>query len=295
VSPTTEFPFGTAAPRDLQYILSDNAAYVLVQYWEGSAQPKATAYKLDPPTFRILDSFPIDGGPYVQLTSATIGGGTQYTNHALGDTSEISYGALGGWTADAPRVQLAATSTTPETRWPKRRGIAGRRDGSNPRLGIFVKGQFVIAPFFHTSLRIVPRNQTRWARTPGFHLDSAGNWFLTIGAESSTNNCSGDLVSDLNRPSDLNTDILIYLERLPYPSNDEEAIVQRLLESDTNYTDSLAYACNPRRDDIFYNSNSYTHGLINRVELPSPVTTEVLRPVHLGWSKPVSADEFDLP
>jgi hypothetical protein len=140
----------------------------------------------------------------------------------------------------------------------------------------------------------VPRDQNRWAEKPGFHRDSAGYWFLTIGAESSTNNCSGDLVSNLNRPSDLSTDILIYLERLSYPLRDEEIIVRSLLESDANYSDTLAYSCNPRKDDIFYNSNSYAHGLINKAGLPSPLTPEVLRPVHFGWSKPVPPEEFDV-
>jgi hypothetical protein len=292
-SPTVDLPFGSVAARDLQYVLGDDAAHMLVQYWEGSGTIGAKAYKLNPTSLGILDSFDLAGGPYAQLTSAMAGGGILYTSHALNDTFQIGYGVLGGWVNSAPVVQTATATTPGDTNWPQRRGVTNRRDASNPRLGIFVKGQFVIAPFFHTSLRIVPRDQTRWAGTPGFQKDSFGAWYVTIGAESDTENCSGVLLSDLNRPSDINPDILIYRERLSYSLNDEETIVSALLQADDNYLDELFYACRPSAVDDTYNSNSYTHGLLNKAGLPSPVTPYLLPYVHLGWRRPVPSFEFD--
>ena len=293
-SPTTTLPFATAAARDLQYVLSDNAAYVLVQYWEGAGTSGAKIYKLNPETLGILDVFDLTGGPYVQLTAAIGGGGALYTTHQMGDASQVGYRLLSGWSGTTPVVQVGATAETAQTLWPNRRGMNARHHAPNLRFGISVKGQFVVAPIIHTSLHVVPRNQTLWANQPGFLVDSAGTWFLTIGAESSTNSCSGELVSDLNRASDLDPDIAIYRERLSYQAGQEDRMIQRLLLSDNNYTDDLPYACKPTLEDFFYNSNSYTHGLLNKVGLLSPLTPELLRPLHWGWKKPVESEEFDV-
>src|SRR5205814_847300 len=110
--------------------------------------------------------------------------------------------------------------------WPYRRGFGGRRDGGNPRLGIFVKAQpvFPPAPFLHTTVRVVPRDQTRWAATPGFIQNPFGDWYLTMGAESNpSSGCSGLLQSELNRLSDLDPTNFAYRERLAYSQLDEEA------------------------------------------------------------------------
>jgi hypothetical protein len=139
---------------------------------------------------------------------------------------------------------------------------------------------------------VIPRNQTLWAGHPGFIQDASGTWFLTIGAESSSNDCGGDLVSDLNRSSDLNPDIAIYRERLSYPLGQEDEIIRGLLSADANYTDDLPYACRPSFNDLSYNSNSYSHGMLDVVGIAPPLPPFLLPYLHWGWRKPVPAEEF---
>ncbi len=300
-SPTMELPFGTLAARELQYVLSDDAAYILLQYWEGSGQPGGKWFEVNPVTLGILDSLSLTGGPNLQMTDAQDGGGALFTSHSQGDASSIGWGLLAGWSGDTPVVQAAATVTVADTKWPHRRGVSGRNDASNPRLGIFVKAQPVVAlvapsPFLHTSVRIVPRDQRRWAGAPDFRQNPFGEWYLTIGAESDpAGQCSGLLKSDLNRPDDLNPTNFIYRERLQYPDADEAAIILGLLNADDNYGDDLAYQCFPALVPGTYNSNSYTHGLLNKVGLPSPVTPYLAPYLHPGWQTPVPSSEFDAP
>jgi Concanavalin A-like lectin/glucanases superfamily/Bacterial Ig-like domain/IPT/TIG domain len=294
-SPPNDLPFGTLAARDLQYVLSDNAGYALVQYWEGSGRTGARAFKINPASLAILDSFDLSGGPNVQLTSAVSGGGTLYTSHVLNDTFQIGYGALAGWVDAAPIVQTAATVTDAETTWPHRRGVTSRRDASNPRLGIFVKAQWVVPPIplLHTSMRVVPKNQALWAGAPGFIQNLFGDWYLTLAAESSTGGCSGLLKSDVNRPEDLDVSNFVYRERLQYSLHDEAVIINGLLQSDFNYQDQLNYACLTTEFLNTYNSNSYTHGLLDKVGLPSPIAPFLTPYFHTGWSRPVPSVEFD--
>lgn len=296
ISPTVDLPFGTSYARDLQYVLSDNAAYVLVQYWEGSGAAGAKAYKLDPQSLNTLSVFDLSGGPFVQFTSAIEGGGTLYTSHQLGDTFRLGYQLLAGWVADSPTAQISATSNVAETNWPNRRGELGRRNAANPRLGIFVKAQWVLpaVPFFHTGLRIVPRDQAKWAARPEFRMSPFGEWYLTVGAESDPESqCSGLLKSDLNRQGDLDPTNFVYRERLSYALEDETAIVQAVLSADSNYGDDLAYSCFPALFPNTYNSNSYTHGILNEVGLASPLSPLLTPYLHPGWGRPVPPIEFD--
>ncbi|HYR78659.1 MAG TPA: hypothetical protein VEO55_01560, partial [Candidatus Dormibacteraeota bacterium] len=294
-SSTADLPFGTLAARDMQYVLGDDAAHVLVQYWEGSGQTGAQLFSVNPITLGIINSTSLTGGPRIQLTSAIAGGGSLMTSPASGSSSAVGYGALGGWNSNAPVLQTAATPTIAETNWPYRRGVTGRNDASNPRLGIFFKAQWVVPPItlLHTSLRIVPRNQIRWAGTPGFRQNPFGDWYLTIAAESDTGGCSGLMKSEVNRPDDLDVTNFVYRERLHYSLDDEEAIVNGLLRADFNYSDRLSYACLPTEVLNTYNSNSYSHGLLNKVGLASPLTPFVLPFFHTGWSRPVPSSEFD--
>jgi hypothetical protein len=143
-------------------------------------------------------------------------------------------------------------------------------------------------------MRIVPFDQLRWARTPGFIQNPFGDWYVTVGAESNPpSGCSGLLQSDLNRSSDLDPTNFVYRERLHYSEADEEAIVAGLLRADSNYQDDLFYSCFPLSSDDTYNSNSYVHGLLNKTGLPSPMAPNLVPYFHPGWRKPVPPNEFD--
>jgi len=260
----------------------------------------AKAYKLNPESLSILGVFDIAGGPYVQLTSAIEGGGTLYTNHQQGDSSPIGYGLLAGWVSNTPTVQMAATWNTAETPWPFRRGALGRREAPNPRLGIFLKGHSVSGmpgdPFVHGSLRIVPRNQSRWASATGlgFRQDAVGNWFVAIGGHPDPGPCSGFLMALTNYFDDVDLSNKRYLSPLQYALKDEEAIVTGLLLSNSHYQEhEVLYRCTPEADDPTYNSNSYAHGLLNKVGLPSPLEPSLLPFLQYGWYKPVPPAKFD--
>jgi hypothetical protein len=80
---------------------------------------------------------------------------------------------------------------------------------------------------------------------------------------------------------------------LLYSVNDEETIIAGLLRADFNYQDELRYACLPTDLLNTYNSNSYTHGLLDAVGLPSPIAPFVTPFYHWGWSRPVPATEFN--
>jgi hypothetical protein len=300
ISPTVSLPFGTLSARDLQYVLSDNAAYVLVQYWEGSGAGGAKTYKLNPETLGILDVFDLAGGPYVQLTSAIDGGGTLYTSHLQGDAFPIGYGLLAGWVSNTPTVQTAVTTGTATTLWPFRRGTMGRREAPNPRLGIFLKTHSVSGvpgdPSLHSSLRLAPKNQARWAGATGlgFQQDAAGNWFVTIGGHPEPGPCSGYLMGLTNYFDDVDLSNKRYVSPLRYPPNDEEAIVTGLLLSNSHYQGhEVLYRCTPQADDPTYNSNSYAHGLMNKVGLPVPLEAWLLSFLQYGWYKPVPSTHFD--
>src|SRR5204863_3047143 len=105
ISPAINLPFGTIAPRDLQFVLGDDAAYVLAEYWEGSGQTGGSLLRVSPQTLSVLDSTTQSGGPYIQLTGALAGGGSLITNPANGSTSPVGYGVLGGWINNAPVLQ----------------------------------------------------------------------------------------------------------------------------------------------------------------------------------------------
>ncbi|HXD75460.1 MAG TPA: hypothetical protein VN628_17060, partial [Vicinamibacterales bacterium] len=105
--------------------------------------------------------------------------------------------------------------------------------------------------------------------------------------------CSGLLKSDLNRSSDLDPTNFVYRERLSYSLASEKDIVGGLLRSDGYYHDDLFYSCFPTSLDDTYNSNSYTHGLLDKVGLASPLIPFLLRYFHPGWQKPVPSNEFD--
>jgi putative pyrroloquinoline-quinone binding quinoprotein len=309
LSPLTTLPFGNLAAKNVQYVLSDDAAYALTQYWLGSGQTAATLFKIDPTSLGILDSTNLNGaGPNTQLTGAISSGGTLYTTPATGSSSQLGYGLLGGWSNSAPAVQTASTATIADTIWPYQRGVTGRRDATNPRLGIFLGGHSVSGivpgdPTLHASIRIVPKDQRRWAGATGlgFQQDSLGNWFLTIGGHPNpTLNCitssSSFLFGVLDFWDDVDLSNKRYLAPLPYRLSDEEAIVDGLILSNSNYQGhELLYNCTPAVDDPTYNSNSYAHGLLNKVGLPEPLETSLqpLRLLHYGWYKPVPSANFD--
>jgi len=294
-SPTVDLPFGTLAARDLQYILGDDAAYVLVQYWEGSGRSGATSFKLNPQTLAIVSSTALPGGPRLQLTSALVGGGVLYAGAAESYATQVSTLMIAGLPDSGPLLQQHTAAPVSLNLWSGQRGNLGRREARDLNRGIFVEGYPLVGFQGHTALRLVPRNQARWLSDARFYQDSGFNWSVTIGAESSNVlGCGGTLVSALNRPKDTQTPLL-YFQRALYPNDREDMIIEELFQAFGNYHNDLPYPdiCIPLPNDGTYNSNSYAHGLIN-------ATTDLLADPFIaehwinfpGWTKPVPRSQF---
>jgi len=71
-------------------------------------------------------------------------------------------------------------------------------------------------------------------------------------------------------------------------STDENVVIEDLFSADAGYSDDLEYELFPQASVDGYNSNSYTHGLLNAVGLIAPTPTHNVP----GYSKPVPSTKF---
>jgi hypothetical protein len=167
-------------------------------------------------------------------------------------------------------------------------------------------GGVVNMQFFHVSLRLTPRNQAYFVRKyPQYfsHPDPWNNYFATIGAGPSSSadmdmsHCFGDLRlhSDIDRPADVDLPPQPMFERLNYPQELEDQLIETLLHLAVSgyggYADDLWYFCVPESGDG-YNSNSFTAGLLNAAGIPLPNYPGGHLAVFPGWSKPVPTQYF---
>lgn len=203
--------------------------------------------------------------------------------------------------------------------------------GKKPTKGVFVQAHEVkIAgsptESYHTSVRIVPRNQARYRNDPRFkNVDENGNVYATIGADSAGFGIPGRVFSDANRQKDVSSDAWQkgQYEAVPIPSNhqDEDAFIEKLFELDRNFKDGrLGYDTFPSQVNVMnplisdylknpslikkqawphfksqftddYNSNSYTSGLLKASGLKFQDIPKPLHPTP-GWEKFVPKEYF---
>ena len=248
-SPIVSVASGAAATAELQYVLSDDGAYVLSQGWRGSYQPGAQLFSLNPATLGVLTSTSLPTAARLQLVSATAGGGVLYGGRAEGYATQVSQSAMAGVLDTGPLMQQHNAVPVGFTAWNARGGHLGRRETRDLKRGIFVQGYPLVGPLSHSSLRLVPRNQQQWSSDSRFYQDSDFNWTVTLGAESSSlPGCGGSLLSSLNRPGDTQTPLL-YFQRALYPNDREDSIIRELFEAFGNYHNDLPYlrsACHYR-------------------------------------------------
>ncbi len=155
---------------------------------------------------------------------------------------------------------------------------------------------------FHSSIRIEPENQARYSRDRNFLRRRAitRRRFATIGAGPASAKPQDDiLVSDVNRPTDVDLSNKVEEVTLDLGGRSEDVIIDQLFAADTNYQDSLDYDLFPAEDgdrsifvaDDGYNSNSYTAGLLLAVGIDPPDLNSNVP----GFDKPVPDDEFQDP
>jgi hypothetical protein len=147
---------------------------------------------------------------------------------------------------------------------------------------------FHLWPFYHTSIRIVPRDQKRWANDSRFkNVDpKTGLHYATIGAGS----VGGKVVSAVNRERDADLSIKREVVKLDLNGKDENAAIGDLFKLQANYKNSLTYSAFPTENGE-YNSNSFARGFGEVAGLYMPQPHETVP----GFSKPVPEFYFGVP
>jgi RHS repeat-associated protein len=166
---------------------------------------------------------------------------------------------------------------------------------------IYVQVHEVCCGFYHASIRIEPNNQVSVNGDTRF---LARNWntgrrLATLGAGPE----GGRLVSNVNRPTDIDNSTKTEEVKLDLKGRNEDAVISALFQADSAYGDDLTYQLFPVQDggfteaagnrngvgtDAGFNSNSYVSGLLEAVGLDVPV----LRSTVPGFDKPVPKVEF---
>jgi alpha-tubulin suppressor-like RCC1 family protein len=198
------------------------------------------------------------------------------------------------------------------TRW---RALSGNAQGQQsvrlPGIGLWLKthnAQEPLPTFQHISIRVTPFDQDWLNRNAAtfencqplsncvpLGRDVYGNRFFTIGAGAGTGDtnaqCSGQLTKGFNRPNDVRTPPTSPLKEMPVDSRFQAIIVNSILKNYEAYSNNLLYYCFPEERAGFYNSNSFTHGLLHAAGVPhdEPPPTRRAAP---GWITPVPAKFF---
>ena len=186
-------------------------------------------------------------------------------------------------------------------------------DGSAPmviaaaRYGVIAKSHYVVPPYKHAAIRIVPRNQDRWLAAT-FPDGSVNPWrtyfaapkmrrygelaFATIGGGPSGGSWLdplGYLETRFNSDTDINKDSVDPIARLSVGIEDT-AIAQLFSLASAFDNQTLDYEPTPQSFTDGYNSNSYLRGLLRAAQLPEPAFPMVFpgeSPFFPGWFKPV--------
>jgi len=145
---------------------------------------------------------------------------------------------------------------------------------------------------YHSSLIITPENQSQYQNDSRFIQNDAGEFFVTVGAESQFNT----LVADLNRGSDIAPHDPGFTLIIPGGFESEDAFINSILQAHENYSDNLPYDAfpSPPEDRVWYladddyNSNSYIAGLLQNLGF-EPIPLGVNLP---GWDVPVPSVNY---
>jgi alpha-tubulin suppressor-like RCC1 family protein len=209
--------------------------------------------------------------------------------------------------------QLAAVAGdfTDATRWSATGGNEQKQLATrHPGVGLWLKSHNAFGPFTfqHVSLRVTPINE-EWLLTnrarfeqcqPGescvpLGQDEYGNYFFTVGAGAGTADtnlqCNGILTKGFNRVNDVRTAPTAPLRQVPIDPLLQPILINSVLARADAYRNLLAYHCFPEEHPGFYNSNSFTHGLLHAAGLshdelpPTPSRAP-------GWATPVPIGAF---
>lgn len=146
----------------------------------------------------------------------------------------------------------------------------------------------------HASLKIIPKDQARYAGNPNFQRGKDGKLFMTLGAGPENNSPInwGHLTAAPNRDKDMNKEKTSSTElALPKGEKDENKVIDGLIKSGENFDNhKIDYEAFPTGDN--FNSNSYLHGLLDANGFTEKEGVPSQMPNNPGWDKPVPADAF---
>jgi hypothetical protein len=215
-------------------------------------------------------------------------------------------GLRAGWlTAVAGRLDDA-------TRWSFQGNRQGQQRARLPGFGIWLKTHNAIGAVAvqHTSLRITPfdqdwllANRRLFESCPSDHdsgecrflgKDVFDNLFFTmgagLGAADTSVECQGTLIKGYLRPKDVSAPPAVRMRELPLDPLLQNLWIRSLMRHFEGYQDNLPYHCFPETFHGFYNSNSFTRGLLDASRVPHDGTP----PTRLtpGWNTPVPVEYF---
>ena len=156
----------------------------------------------------------------------------------------------------------------------------------------FGKGGVIATGNYHSAVRITPCDQAQWANDPRFkNVDEQGRHYATAGAGPEFFGGFGNLIAGINRTKDLgpHSSIVLIEDKQGCECKQENEHIEKLLNLANGYQNSTPYSLFPEGGATpFYNSNSYTHGLLNAAGIPS---IKPPRPTP-GWDKPLPGGLF---
>ncbi|MGE4234714.1 MAG: RHS repeat domain-containing protein, partial [Bacteriovoracia bacterium] len=166
----------------------------------------------------------------------------------------------------------------------------GDKDGRR----VTVWAQEVAFGQYHSSIRIVPDNQSLYKNNPNFKLGEDGKLFATLGAGPSI---ALNLKAGINRPKDiLSANKVLESVPLHMPKGlNEDSAIQNLFQLHSNYKNNVEYDLFPAvKGGNFlndgYNSNSYTTGLLKAGGFETPPLDQYLS--MPGYNKPLPESNF---
>jgi len=157
----------------------------------------------------------------------------------------------------------------------------------DPRgLAVLLETHPVIFGNDHSKVTILPSCQTTWLSDPRFkNRTTSGKVYATVGAGSE----SGKLVSNVNRPTDVDRSHNNYAALITLPGGTgEDEFIRLLFDTDAKYKDGLDYELVPLSWTDGYNSNSFACGLLKVTTGSVPAQP----PDTPGFEKPVPASYF---
>lgn len=148
---------------------------------------------------------------------------------------------------------------------------------------------------YHTKIAIIPEDQDKYRNVAGFFRGPSGEYMEFMGAGPSNNPVStlmgngGNLYKGINRPTDVRA-APAFQENLKIPEGKtEDDMIGSLTSAFNNYRNNEKYTLFPRPGKDEYNSNSFTHGLLDAAGFDDVQKPDLNTP---GFSNPLPRQDF---